>query len=520
MSAAESSKAWTSIVSLAALGTSRASQPVDALWPDASLAMPGDTAEGTLLRLAAASYLWQLAGSRVAAAALTPVENAPPIEDKLVGEAAAWRMARMLSGDHRELLFEWFGLAAQAGRVLPPQWLPLVLDAVKPSEIELVAPVLGKRAVWLAARNPAWQVRDVSVSPSEERWVNGALAERVAELTSLRRIDPAGARCWAEKTWSVDPPEAREAFVRVLLDGVSAEDEAFLETALRDKRKAVRSAAVEGLARLPASAFARRNLDRIDPLLTFDPPGTGLLSKLKKRRLRVELPAALDKAAIRDGLDESPPASRKIGERAWWLVQMVSLVPPAHWATRFDCDAPTLIDAVADTEHGAELLSALRDAASRHADDTWLAALLQHLLAQRPAGEAAGAADTEILALMNATAPESRERLLAQALASIENSSFSLALALLNASAIDWSAETTRRAFELLSARVRGESQQWSFARNVLAAWGRHAHVGTAIAAIERVDARCPDPSPWRNAVEALKEIIEFRAAMRQELST
>jgi hypothetical protein len=72
----------------------------------------------------------------------------------------------------------------------------------------------------------------------------------------------------------------------------------------------------------------------------------------------------------------------------------------------------------------------------------------------------------------------------------------------------------------LLAQRVRTESQQWSFPRNVLSEWGRHAHVETAIADVERVDARCPDPSSWRNAVEALKEIIEFRAAMRQELLT
>jgi hypothetical protein len=91
---------------------------------------------------------------------------------------------------------------------------------------------------------------------------------------------------------------------------------------------------------------------------------------------------------------------------------------------------------------------------------------------------------------------------------------------MLNVSGVDWSPDTTRHAFELLGRRVRAESQQWSFPRNALAEWGRHAHVETAIAEIERVEARCPDPSPWRNAVEALKDIIEFRAAMRQELLT
>ena len=520
MSATESNRKWTSIVSLAALGTSRAAQPVDTLWPDASLSMPGSTPEATLLRLAAASYLWQLSGSRAAASALVPGESAPSVEEKLVGESALWRMARMLNGDYRELLIEWFARVAHAGRVLPPQWVPVVLENLNPSELQAAAPVLGRRAIWLSARNPAWQVRDASAVPSEERWMNGSLSERVAELTALRGVDPAGARGWVEKTWEVDPPEAREAFVRALLGGVSAADEAFLETALRDKRKAVRSAAVEGLARLPASAHAKRNLERVEPLLTFDPPPTGLLGKLKKRRLHVELPAALDKAAVRDGIDESPPASRKIGERAWWLVQMVSLVPPSHWTTRFDCDARTLIAAVDETEHANELLSALRHAATRHADETWLAALLQHLIAQRPAGDSAGATDQALLELINAVPLANRERLLAQALASTGDSSFSLALTLLNGSGVDWSAETTRRAFELLGGRVRAESQQYSFARNTLAAFGRHAHVETAAAEIARVEARCPDPSPWRNAVEALKEIIEFRAAMRQELLT
>jgi hypothetical protein len=520
MFAGESNTAWSSIASLAALGTNRAAQPLDALWPDASFAMPGDTPESTLLRVAAANYLWRLSGSRVAISEVEPVEKAPPVEEKLVSEAGAWRMSRMLNGEHRDLLPEWFVLVAHAGRVLPPHWVPVALDALKSSELEAAVPALGRRAIWLAARNPSWQLRDIKAPPSEERWSNGTLAERVAELAALRAVDPAAARGWIEKTWDVDPPEAREAFVRVLLNGLSAADEPFLEIALRDKRKAVRTVAVECLARLPTSAHALRALERVDPLLKFDPPGTGLLGKLKKRRLHVELPAALDKAAARDGIEASPPASRKIGERAWWLVQMVSLVPPSHWTTRFGCDARTLIDAVADTEFRSELLSALTEAAVRHADDAWLTALLQHFLDQQPAAESADATDGTILQLISAAPIASRERLVAQALGVIGDGRFPLVLGVLNVSGAHWSPETTRRAFELLGQRVRAESQQWSYPRSALAEWGRHAHVETAVAEIERVDARCPDPSPWRNAVEALKEIIEFRAAMRQELLT
>lgn len=520
MCAAESSKTWNSIVSVAALGTSRASQPLETLWPDAPLAMPDDTPESTLLRAAAASYLWQVSGSRMRASTVALIECAPPAEDKPISEVAAWRMVRMLNGDHRDLLFEWFALAARSGRFLPPQWLPVVLDTLKPSELDEVAPVLGRRAIWLAARNPAWRLRNASATPSEERWTNGTLAERVAELAALRAVDATAARGWVQKTWQVDPPEAREAFLRVMLGGLSASDEAFLETALRDKRKAVRLAAVECLARLLSSAHALRNLERVNPLLALDPPGKGLLGKLKKRRLRVELPATLDESAVRDGLEESPPASRKIGPRAWWLVQMVALAPPSHWTSRFECDARTLIDAVVDTEYGTELLSALTQAAGRHADETWLGTLAQHAIELHPA-DGSGDAGT-VLQLIRAGSIAGREKLLAQALASIGDANFSMALALLNGSGADWSPATTRRAFELLGGHVRAPSAQaqWTPPRNTLAEWGRRADVETAASEIECVEQSCPDPSPWRNALETLKEIIEFRAAMRQELLT
>ena len=518
---AENQGAWTSIASLAALGTARASQPVDSLWPDASLSMPGETPESTLLRVAAASYLWQLAGSRAVVAtppAAETAEIAPPLEDRRVSEVAAWRMGRMLSGDHRELLPEWFALAAQFGRVLPPQWLPAVLNTLKPAELEGIAAVLGRRAVWLATRNPAWHLRDVAAPPSEERWETGTLAERVGELTALRAADPAAARGWIQKTWESDPPEAREAFVRVLLVGLSEADEAFLEAALRDKRKGVRTAAIECLSRLPTSAHAQRNLARLDPLLTFDLPATGLLGKLKKRRLHVELPAAaLDKEALRDGIEANVPAIRKIGERTWWLVQMVSLVPPSHWTKRFGCDARTLVEAVTETDYSDELITALTEAASRHADEAWLAELLRLTLAKTPPSDPKG--HNSVMELVNGAPAAARERLLWQALESTNDTSFGLALILLNSSGADWSAQMTRRAFELLGQRVRTESQSYPLPRNTLTVWGQRAHIETALAEIERVDARCPDPSPWRNAVEALKEIIGFRAAMRQELS-
>ncbi len=232
---------------------------------------------------------------------------------------------------------------------------------------------------------------------------------------------------------------------------------------------------------------------------------------MRRRRLHVELPVTLDKEAVRDGLEPSPPASRKVGERAWWLIQMVSIVPPSHWTNRFGCDARTLVEAITETEYRAELLAALTQAAGRYADPAWLAELLRQAMG-------AGAEESSIVDLINVAPPSARGPLLEQALESSSAATFPFGL--LSSIHTEWSPETTRRAFDLLGQRVRAESQQYAFPRTTLLDWGRRAHIDTAVAAIERIDSSCPDPSPWRNAVEALKETIGFRAAMRQELLT
>src|SRR5688500_4654320 len=88
-------------------------------------------------------------------------------------------------------------------------------------------------------------------------WLRGSASR--TELVCLRTHDPARARDWLAATWTTDPPEARETFLRALQVRLSAADETFLEAALDDKRKGVRQAAVEALALLPQSAHAHRN---------------------------------------------------------------------------------------------------------------------------------------------------------------------------------------------------------------------------------------------------------------------
>ena len=521
MSASDAARRWNSLTSIATLGTNRAAPPLEKLWPIGDLPLPTGSPERAFLRAAAMAYLWQISGTRVAAAAIPESDPAPPLEERLVSEKAAWRLARMLNGDHRDLVPEWLALASRAQAAVPPHWLPMMMEKLEARERSVASPVLGRRADWLAKRNSAWARTLASHEPAEERWLNGTLEERRVELAAVRALDPSVGREWLQRTWQTDPPQARTAFLETMriAPGLSDADEPFLETALDDKRRDVRVAAVECLCQLPNSAHARRNFERLHTLVRLDAPGSGLLGKLRRRRLEIQLPESLDKATARDGINAKPPAQQKIGERAYWVMQMVSMARPAQWCERLNCDIDTFLDAALATDYGADLLIALCEAAGRYHDAAWILALCTRLLvSQSPPG--AQKDGTRMMPALVAAAPAANQDAILKALLSAGKAAdLDLLQTVLAGVEVEWGAGTTARAFELLEERLRTDTLNYSYARNTLAAWGPRADVTTAGAVLSRLLAGCPEKSPWRNALDTLNEIIEFRLAMRKELS-
>ncbi|HEY5760444.1 MAG TPA: DUF5691 domain-containing protein [Steroidobacter sp.] len=484
------------------------------LWPEASLAPLGDPAspERTLLRAASARRLWDLAGARAAPeAVVTPPPPAPVSSESLVPEVAAMRLVRMIGGDRRELIPEWFEHARGANRTLPPHFLPLVLERVPPAMRAGANSVLGVTAAWLGQLNSSWTVTPIVAEPSEQRWQEGTLEERRAELAAMRARDPDQGRNWLIATWDSDPPEAREAFVRALQIGLSDQDEAFLESALDDKRKSVRQAAIDCLVRLPRSAHAQRMRARLEPLVAFEGK-SGLLGKFTKRKLIIELPTAPDKAAQRDGIDVKVPAQRKLGERTYWLVQMVELSQPNDWTTRFQSDPATLIDAVMATEYANELLGAFGESAKRHGDSAWLRALCDAWLNSKQDSYAT----TQTVAQLAAAARDNDRGALIEALLGKKDHDF--AFTLLGTVDVPWTSSLTKHALELLSNRARNERQQWSHNRNTLSQWGVRCDVPTAAALLPRILEVTSTESTWRNALEEFNDIVDFRAAMKREM--
>jgi Family of unknown function (DUF5691) len=94
-----------------------------------------------------------------------PLPETPGDPRPTVSAAAGRRLARILRGEHPDLLAEWLRAAAACGRRPPDRLLPGLLDraararggpGVSAGLRPLAAAAGGPRARWLAALNPAW----------------------------------------------------------------------------------------------------------------------------------------------------------------------------------------------------------------------------------------------------------------------------------------------------------------------------------------------------------------------------
>ncbi|MFE6780278.1 DUF5691 domain-containing protein [Streptomyces sp. NPDC057702] len=408
--AARPAASWDDLLAAALLGTDRRTPPVDV--------RPGQDAATALLEAAAISTVRRRAGLRPAAARPGP-DPAPNDPRPGLPPAARVRLALLLTEragtggggsrttpDLAELLPQWLATANRYGYRAPSALLPALLDAarartdLRPAALALAGP----RALWLARLNPDWKFAlrggptsgeadpatpgaTLDEDATRRVWEEGLFAERVAVLASLRRRDPAAARALITRTWTTERAEDRLMFLDSLREGLAPADEPFVEQALSDRSRNVRSTAAELLSTLPGSALAARMAARSTACVTLDETG-GAGGPDSPAGVAVTPPVDCDGEMQRDGIVPKPPSGR--GERAWWLAQLVEATPLDAWVERFGGRTPARILAlpVADGWQ-AELHAAWSRAAVRQRNADWARALLSTPDAEAaPAGPA------------------------------------------------------------------------------------------------------------------------------------
>ncbi len=315
--------AWQDLVTASLIGTERAAVP------DA----PADPASDLLDRAALLTAA-RRGGRRPERAG--PLTAAGPDVAPAVSRAAGRRLARMLGGEHADLLAEWLAAAADRGRRVPARWLPALLHQarrVTPADAELrrlVAAAGGPRARWLAGLNPDWRFILAYTPAGEDAWRLGDAAQRRGYLAALRARDPGAARELVEESWGAARPDERVMFLGALAAGLSRGEEPLLEAALDDQHARVRQKAADLLAALPGSALGERMAERVRPrlYLQLGLEGNGLL---------VSPPGSCDAAMRRDGITPVPPASGSpLAAQAILLLDLMARTPLPTWTSSFE----------------------------------------------------------------------------------------------------------------------------------------------------------------------------------------
>jgi len=372
---------WGDVLATALVGTQRRT-----LRPFAASTMtdPADV----LLDAASTLTVYRRAGFSPRAQQPVPAPAPDDSEVPEVPSRAATRLSDLLGAEsggrpdgpvrdaegRLELLVEWLGAVGR--RRVPGELLPALLEVGRRQRVlrSLIAAAGGTRAAWLATQRDDWAYlrveRVVEEVPADAHdvWELGRIGRRVGYLTALRRRDPARARELLQGVWAGETPDDRAALLATFAVGLSTDDEEILETALDDRRKEVRVSAIELLARLPGSAYAQRMTDRVTRCVT-----------VHVGRVRVVPPATCDKGMRRDGIAPRPPAG--VGERAWWLEELLTRTPLAVWG------APTGFLALPVTEEWTPVLRrGLARAAAAQRDPGWATALTGQLTEEVAAG--------------------------------------------------------------------------------------------------------------------------------------
>jgi hypothetical protein len=300
-------------VSSALLGTDRRPAHFEEL-PEHIQERLGD---GGLLDAAALATVYKRAG-RKPLRDLEPLPAAPGEDRPLPRPVAIRRLAAMLGGFQSTALGEWLRAAEARGWGVPPEHLPALADfARNRAEYRpLVVTAAGRRASWLADLNPEWRFLHAAVAESndQELWTHGNALQRRTWLRVTRQRDPAAALEALREVWPTEAAATRADFLGLLADGLSQQDEEFLESALDDRAKEVRRIAARLLARVQGSQYGERMAQRMWSHLVVS---QGVLA--------VDLPKRLSAAMERDGIDSQNPEG--IGKRAWWFLQIVAATP-------------------------------------------------------------------------------------------------------------------------------------------------------------------------------------------------
>ena len=507
---------WQTITSAALVGTER--QPFQ--LPNISgnlgncLSQLSDRPnEAALLSAVGMVSLHQRVGWLPEARSVTQVESCLSKDLPRCGPRAARYLQQILEGQFPQLLSEWLEKAAISGQRVPEILLPSLLDKgrqqreLRPS----VLPVLGQRGRWLAAQNPDWNYA-VALT-TEADWETGTPSTRLLYLQELRSHNPDHARELLQSTWKQETASDRAKFLEALRIGLSMTDEPFLEDGLGDRSKEVRRVAVDLLARLPTSRLCRHVTEHTCRYLSL---------KRKVSSLHVQLPKYLDETMIQLGFELKPLSSinSKVGEKGWWLLQMLGATPLSTWTEQWQMSPRQIVKLAQSHEWQNVLLDGFALAAKRQGNHEWLEEVIRVWFAgQTSINRNVVLVDLGTEALVDALSGDRHDALLIDLFqVSHRKINDSLTIWLLRSSSQPWSFDLARLVLDGLEEHLNNtktfSNSDWEL-RSALKEFARFIPVSLTSEVIQLRE-RLANDSYWMNSMNDLIALLEFRREMVQ----
>ncbi|PZD73172.1 hypothetical protein C1752_02257 [Acaryochloris thomasi RCC1774] len=372
---------WETLVATALMGTDRPTPDLSGF--DGALGqflekLDASDAEGLMLSMGGAIATYTQAGIQAAKHSGPIPEPCGPEVLPRCSSLSRQHLQQILNGPRQRILPEFLAYLHTAGQRIPEEHLPSLLNLGRQQSHlrDAIQSVIGKRGRWLAAHNPDWRYvsEEVAVADLEtlqESWDTGTLATRLTVLRTLRETSPIQGQTLLELSWKQEKAKDRTEFLKLFFTGLSPEDEPFLEAALDDRSKDVRTVAAALLTRLPDSQLCQRMIERIKPLIDIQ-------SSAEDLTLKIKLPEDPDPAAIRDGIVATK--MYRLGQRASLLMQLIGAVPLQFWSDQAPVEQ--LIQAAGQHKWQAGLLKGWEIAAQRQNNAQWGQSLIHHALTQ------------------------------------------------------------------------------------------------------------------------------------------
>lgn len=261
-------------------------------------------------------------------------------EEKICSWQSMQDLQTILDGHHATAFPEFVHLLAKHSKSLPPKSLPALLDqCVANIDLwQLIKPILGKRGHWLLQQNPVWQVL-LPVQANQSDWFNLVGEEMISAFARFRISKPDEARKSLIKRWNGFDFKIKTKLLSVFNQGLSLDDEDFLEQCLDDKRKGVRQLATAYLAEHPDSRLVKRLFETARECLT-----------IKNNALHINLPEELPNSTLKDGIY---PSGSKLagGLKMNWLHQLLARIPFDFWEKEWQFDTIKTIQLFAQSGH-------------------------------------------------------------------------------------------------------------------------------------------------------------------------